>query len=97
MNRFSMLLATAILAAPTPSLAEPPVTIQQHNPELIEFCYGLMDSGAFPTLNLGECMSFNLTSIPGFTAHFCDFVRESDAYADFGFESYSDCVRSFEL
>ncbi len=80
--------ATAVAAAPAASSAHPA------NRQVQDFCHALIASGTYPTLNLGECVSFNVTSDQGFVTKFCDFLRETDGYADYGFTSFSDCVRS---
>lgn len=64
--------------------------------ELREFCYGLIESGQFGPLNLGECMSFNETmGRAGFVAHICDALLELELLEEFNFTSYSDCIRNF--
>ena len=61
--------------------------------ELREYCYALIESGDFGSLNLGECMSFNETmGREGFVAHLCDALLELELLDDFGFTSYSDCI-----
>jgi hypothetical protein len=67
------------------------------NAGLHEFCTALIESGTFATLNYGECISFNVTSSEGFTAHFCDFLREEDLLGLEGFDSYSDCIRNLSF
>ena len=63
--------------------------------ELREYCYALIDSGNFGPLNLGECMSYNETmGRAGFAAHLCDALLELGLLEDFGFTSFSDCVRN---
>lgn len=62
-----------------------------------EFCAALIESGIFASLNYGECISFNVTSDEGFTAHFCDMLREEDLLGAEGFDSYSDCIRNLVL
>lgn len=65
------------------------------NAELIEFCRALIASGEFAdTLNLGQCMSFNLTPEQGFSTQFCHYLRGEDLLDDAGFEDYDDCVRN---
>lgn len=97
----SMMIAAAMLAAPvgTPNFAvaaaAPAPAAQGGNGGVLEFCTALIASGVYPTLNFGECVSFNSTSEAGFKTKFCDFVRETGSYADYGFTSYSDCVRNF--
>ena len=61
------------------------------------FCTALVESGAFATLNYGECISFNVTSDEGFTAHYCDFLREEGLLGLEGFDSYSDCIRNLSF
>lgn len=90
-------LATASLSSPVaPALAQDSNN-QGANAELLEYCTALVASGDFPGLNFGECMSFNRTSEHGFTAHFCDLLREQDLYEDFGVTSYSDCIRNISF
>ena len=102
MKKWIAIFATvALAAAPAPALAADPSAgnsnNQGANAELLGFCYALIDSGQFPSLNLGECMGFNESSWEGFPPHFCDLLRETGAYDDFGFTSYADCVRNLEL
>jgi len=63
------------------------------------FCSTIVGVGDFATLNLGECMSFNVVSAEGFRTHFCDALREGGlgTLEDYGFDSYADCVRNLEL
>ena len=82
--------ASAALTPVMPALAQATPT-QGVNAELLEFCYDLIASGEFAGLNLGECMSFNLTPDDGFKAHFCDYLRETDQLGDM---TYSECIRS---
>lgn len=91
----ALVAGALLLTTPTIGFAAPPTpTAQPDNQQVQNYCYGLMASGDYPGLSLGECVSFNVTSEQGFVTKFCDFVRESDAYTDYGFDSYSDCVRS---
>ena len=91
--------ATMAMAAPVSAQAEP----VQHpdnngaNAELLTFCTELIASGIYPTLNFGECMSYNNSSGDGFKTHFCDMLRETNQLADYGFSSYDDCVRNIEF
>jgi hypothetical protein len=64
------------------------------NRELQEICYGLIASGDFPGLNLGECMSFrnNLDNPEGFKAHLCDAFRELGVLDELEI-TYSECIR----
>lgn len=91
--------AIAMLCVPTPLFAENPAAGHSNdqgvNAAKLQLCYDLIESGTYPTLQLGECMSFNSVSEQGFVAHLCDLLRETDAYDDFGFTSYSDCIRNF--
>lgn len=101
MRMVSMMVGAAMLAASAgmPALAMaavgPSPVAQDGNGEVLEYCTALVASGRYPTLNFGECVSFNSASDAGFKTKFCDFVRETGSYADFGFTSYSDCVRNF--
>ena len=89
-------LCAACLMTPAAPLAAAARRFQQPgaNAELLDFCYGLIASGVYPSLNLGECMSYNLTSDAGFKTHFCDLLRETGPLGDYGYTSYSDCVRN---
>ncbi len=98
MKLIDALVAAAIVlsagVAPTSSAIAGQTTNNGANAGLLQFCQELIASGLYPTASLGECMSFNLTSDSGFKAHFCDLLRETDGYADFGFTSFSDCIRN---
>ena len=99
--RLTMALALAASSLTAPALARPaappPASNNQGaNAELLQFCADLIDSGTYPALVLGECMSFNITSYQGFKAHLCDYIRSNDLWEDFGVTSYSDCVRNVE-
>ena len=87
-------LLTAWIAQPMAPLA----AAQDSGPkgqELKEYCIGLIESGNFGPLNLGECMSYNETmGRDGFAAHLCDALLELGLLEDFGFTSYSDCIRN---
>ena len=67
---------------------------QGANAELLEFCYDLIASGIFPGLTVGECVSYNLSSDSGFKTRFCDMLRDTGTFDDYGYTSYSDCVRN---
>lgn len=101
MRKISMLIALTMLTAPlaTPTSAMAYATAapapQTGNGSVLDYCTALIASGIYPTLNYGECVSFNSSSDAGFKTKFCDFVRETANYSDFGFKSYSDCVRNF--
>ena len=91
---FASSLTAPALAAPA---APPPTSNNQGaNAGLLQFCADLIESGEFPALVLGECMSFNITSYQGFKAHLCDYIRANDLWDDFGVTSYSDCVRNVD-
>ena len=97
--RLTMAFAQAANSMTAPALAAPaapPPTSnnQGAHAELLAFCAALSDSGEFPALVLGECMSFNITSYEGFKSHLCDYIRSNDLWEDFGVTSYSDCVRN---
>ena len=94
MKRLSILAAATLLVTSIPTFAASQSAPPAESRELQEFCYALLASGEFPALNLGECMSFNSTSEHGFKAHFCDLLRETDGYGDFGFKSYSVCIHN---
>jgi len=84
--------AAATPAAPVIAQATPP---QGANAEVIALCYDLLASGEFSdALNLGQCMSFNLTSDQGFSTQFCHYLRGEGLLEDAGFEDYDDCIRN---
>lgn len=92
-------LVASSMGSPLPAApAAPPPTSnnQGANAELLQFCAELIQSGEFPALVLGECMSFNITSYQGFKAHLCDYIRSNDLWDEFGVTSYSDCVRNVD-
>jgi hypothetical protein len=98
MKRISLLVAafvTAVSFSGAPVAA--PASAQDRPPPVNEFqeaCHDLIATGAFPTMNFGECLSFDVTPFPhGFKAHLCDALLETDQLADLGFTSYSDCIR----
>ena len=94
MKIFSVSLLAGALMLANPSVGSAASTSPGGTSEVQDFCRALIASGRFPTANFGECISFNVTSDQGFVTKFCDFVRETADYADYGFTSYSDCVRS---
>ncbi len=94
MKRISLLIAATVLALPAAAPAAPSPAPSAENRELQEFCYALIASEEYPSLNLGECMSYNSVSEPGFKSHFCDLLRETHTLADWGFTTYSDCVKN---
>lgn len=84
--------AAATPAAPAMAQATP---AQGANAEVIALCYDLLASGEFSdTLNLGQCMSFNVTSDQGFSTQFCHYLRGEGLLEDAGFEDYDDCIRN---
>lgn len=91
----SFLAAVAFLAAAQP--LAPPVTGQQANSNATrarhEVCSMLATAGAYPALNLADCLSFDNAPDAVFKTQVCDFLREADQLRDFDFSSYSDCLR----
>jgi hypothetical protein len=83
------LLSTAFLSTPPAAAGQSPTTGAN---EVLDFCDALIASGAFPDLNLGECVAFNITPGPGFKALFCDFLRETGQLEDAGL-TYAQCIR----
>ena len=98
MKSIHLLAGFALLTAPLANPLAPAAVAQEggaQGQELKEFCIAQIESGEFGPLNLGECMSFwRAIDEPGFAAHLCDAFRENDLLDDFGFDSYSDCVRN---
>lgn len=103
MKRISLMMATVLPLASICSAANAQAGSPGANREYVQavqaFCRNIVGSPSFPTLNWGECMSFNVVSEEGFIAHFCDGLREGGlgTLEDFGFADYSDCVRNLEL
>ena len=97
MNSIRIIAGLAILAASLTTPIASTALAQDGGPkgqELRDYCYGLIESGNFGDLNLGECMSFNETmGRAGFAAHLCDALLELGLLAEEGFTSYSDFIR----
>ena len=96
MNKLaSILAALSLTAASSSAVANPPNPPGQNgaDAELLGFCHDLLAEFQ-GNLNLGECMSFNSVSDPGFRTKLCDYLLETDQLEDFDFTSYSDCVRN---
>ena len=98
MKRISLLVAALVTALAFSSVPVAAAGSAERPPEVNGFqqvCYDLIASGEFPTMNFGECLSFDVTADPeGFKAHLCDAIAENGELADLGLTSYSDCVRN---
>lgn len=99
MKRISLLVAAFVTAVSFSGAAvAAPASAQDRPPAVNEFrqaCHDLIATGEFPTMNFGECLSFDVTADPqGFKAHLCDAILETADLADLGFTSYSDCIRN---
>ena len=94
MKSIRIIAGLALVAA---SISTAPIAVAKDEgpkgQELKEYCQGLIESGNFGPLNLGECMSYNETmDRAGFAAHLCDALLELGLLEDFGFTSSSDCI-----
>lgn len=100
MKGFHFLLAAALTlgsaAAPvTPAFADPSKAPGQNgaNAQLLAYCESLIQSGDYSdALNFGRCMGFNNASDEGFATQTCMALRGEGLLADFGFDSFEDCV-----
>jgi hypothetical protein len=94
MNATRLMIAAALLAsAPATTAIAAPVPSQGTNAELFAYCSELM--AEYPDLPLGVCMSFNLTQgTYGFVPQICHELESRGLLDDYGFESFSDCVRN---
>jgi len=99
MKLMCLLAVTAVVTAAmtplTPALADPASSPGQNgsNAGLLGFCESLITSGDFSSaLNFGRCMGFNSTSDEGFVTQTCMALRGEDLLADYGFDSFNDCV-----
>jgi len=97
----ALTVASILLAATAPGAnAEgDPGATRDYIQAVQAFCSTIVGTGAFETLNWGECMSFNVVSEDGFITHFCDALREGGlgTLDDYGFDSYNDCVQNLEF
>jgi hypothetical protein len=95
MAAVSFLTAAAFLAAALP--LAPPVTEQNTSANAIrarhEVCSMLATSGAYPALNLADCLRFDTAPDAVFNTQVCSFLREADQLRDYDFSSYFDCLR----
>jgi hypothetical protein len=96
MAAVSFLAAAAFLAAAQP--LAPPVSGEQASPSAIrarhEVCYILAAAGAYPALNLADCLSFDQAPDAAFKTQVCNFLRETDQLEAFDFASHSACFRN---
>ena len=98
MTRFVTILSAAVLLGSQPGAlaAQPsPDPGSGNNSATFDLCRYYMSLEDYASMNLGECMSFNNVSEPGFAPHDCDAFREFGLFEYFGFDSYSDCVRNY--
>ena len=90
----SMIAAALFASAPTTTaFAAPNPPTDNGNAALFAYCSDLM--AVYPDLPLGVCMSFNLTQgTYGFVPQICHELEGRGLLDDYGFESFSDCVRN---
>jgi len=78
-------------------VAAPPVTDQLPGPRAIEarreVCYVLATSGAYPALNIADCLSADTAPDAVFNVQVCSFLRDAEQLRDYAFSSYADCIR----
>ena len=89
----ALILGTMVSPLAAPAMANAS-NAQGPNGELFDYCYELMASGDFDTLNLGECVGYNIIDGPGWRTKICDALLELDLLDLYGFDSFSDCVRN---
>lgn len=99
MKKIGLIIAAlALSVTPSTAFADPPQQPDDGqngvNGALLAHCYNHIQKA--PTGNLGECMSFWDASEQGFTSKFCDYLLETDQLEDYGFVSFSDCVRTLQ-
>lgn len=89
MIEFVMFAAAHVLGGPAaagPQGGSPAVRLRH------EICYALSTAPAYPG-DFAECLRLDRAQDAAFTAHVCDFLRDTDQLADFDFAKYFDCVR----
>ena len=94
MRTILMALAATGMLTVTP-MALPTIAVAQTNNEALAFCKSVItDPPQDRNLGtLGECTSIFTVPDPGFAAHICDLWLERDQLEDFGYATYSECVR----
>lgn len=97
---FAVTVALASVTAPvTPAFADPASAPGQNgaNAGLLSFCETLITSGDFSdALTFGRCMGFNDTSLVGLATQTCMALRGENLLADYGFDSFDDCVTTLQ-
>jgi hypothetical protein len=78
--------ATMALSIPAPAQANPPG--RSPPPEVLAFCQEQV--GLDPTLDLGTCVSFFLSSDEGFLTQFCHYLQDHDQLDGL---TFAQCVR----
>jgi hypothetical protein len=88
MQKLILLCAAATMAAaiPAPIQADPPG--RSPPPEVLAFCQEQV--GLDPTLDLGTCVSFFLSSDEGFLTQFCHYLQDHDQLDGL---TFAQCVR----
>lgn len=89
MNKMVRLSSIMLLMTVAPAVPTAPA---QANPAVVNFCKTEI-LPTLPTANLGECVSYILTSEEGFATHYCDAELENNPDFFLDFESFADCVR----
>ena len=97
---FAVTVALASATTPVaPAFADPssPPGQKGSNAELLAFCESLITSGGYgDALTFGRCMGFNDTSIEGLATQTCQALRGQGELADYGFDSFDDCVTTLQ-
>jgi hypothetical protein len=89
MGKMIHLTSIMLLLAVAPAV---PMAPAQANSGAVNFCQTEI-LPTLPTANLGECVSYILTSPEGFATHYCDAQLENNPDFFLDFESFADCVR----
>lgn len=92
MKAIGLMIAAALASLPAvPAYAGPAATTGA-NADVFAFCSELMEQ--YPGLSLGTCVAFNDTQgTYGFVPQQCHEIEGLGLLGQFGFTSFSDCVR----
>jgi hypothetical protein len=85
-----------LLFAATVALTEPATAAREGASPIVrlrhEICYALATAPAYQA-KLADCLSLDRAQDATFTAHACNFLRDTDQLEDFNFPNYSGCLR----
>lgn len=98
MPGFVVLAAAALAASAQPPATAPNTALQPGSSAAIsarhEICYTLAFDGAYPPLNVVDCLRLEKAPAAVFKAQVCGYLREREQLRDYRFASYGDCVAS---